>query len=91
MKSILKFDTIFIFQKIDTVRQMCYNIKKYFEKRKEKRMKDLNYSIRLTKAMKDHLVAEAHKLQLLPSEYLRKIIVEDMERKGFYYHGKTNK
>lgn len=53
-------------------------------------MKDLNYSIRLTEAMKDHLVAEAHKLQLLPSEYLRKIIVEDMERKGFCY-GKTDK
>lgn len=53
-------------------------------------MKSENYSIRLTEAMKEHLVKEARKLQLLPSEYLRKIIMDDMERKGFCYD-KTDK
>lgn len=53
-------------------------------------MKNENYSIRLTEAMKEHLVTEARRMQLLPSEYLRKIIMEDMEKKGFNY-GKTDK
>lgn len=54
-------------------------------------MKDLNYSIRLTEAMKDHLVKEARKLQLLPSEYLRKIIMDDMDRRGYMWNGKVDK
>lgn len=52
-------------------------------------MKSENYCIRLTESMKKHIVDEARKLELLPSEYLRKIIMEDMERKGFG-NGKTN-
>ena len=45
-------------------------------------MKNKNYSIRLTEKMVEHIVNEAKKLELLPSEYLRNLILRDMEVKG---------
>jgi hypothetical protein len=46
-------------------------------------MKHEHYSIRLSETMKKHIVEEARKLQLLPSEYLRNLILRDMEIKGY--------
>lgn len=45
---------------------------------------DMNkdYTIRLEGKMTRHIVIEARKLKLLPSEYLRKLILDDMQRKS---------
>ncbi len=51
-------------------------------------MKNKNYSIRLSEKMANHLVEEARKMELLPSEYLRNLILRDMEVKA---GGSSNK
>lgn len=51
--------------------------------------KDQNYSIRLTEKMVNFLVDTAKQKELLPSEYLRELIRQEMERT--HYNGKINK
>lgn len=53
-------------------------------------MKNVNYSIRISELMAQYLVDKARERQMLPSEYLRYIIQQEMDREGYYSHGKTD-
>ena len=50
-----------------------------------RKMKNKNYSIRLSEPMADFLVEQGRKMSMLPSEYLRYLIQKEMERTGYQY------